>query len=191
MLTVILKMEGGYEVVGEAAGGMSALKVCRETRPELVILDLELPELSGTHVIRLLPAEDWSARVLVYTSSTDESLLRQALAEGPHGFVRKEDPLPELRSALRAVASGSRYISPWSASLLPAHTEEPFKCLTPQECAVLQMIAEGRQKSDIAQVLGTREKEVDHHRRHVMQKLRLRDEGSLTQYAIRHRMVNA
>jgi DNA-binding NarL/FixJ family response regulator len=189
MLAAVLKLDGGYEVVGEAGGGMEALSVCRAKRPELVILDLVLPELSGTHLIRLLLREPWPVRVLVYSGVMDDGMLREALAEGPHGFVRKEDSLPELRTALRAVASGARHISPCSSRLLTGRAEEPAARLTPQECAVLQMIAEGRQTKEIAVALGAAAKTVEHHREHLMEKLALHDVASLTRYAIRHRMV--
>jgi DNA-binding NarL/FixJ family response regulator len=189
MLAFILKSEGGFDVVGEASGGMEALRVCRAKRPELVILDLALPELSGTHLIRLLLAEQWPVRVLVYSGAMDDALLREALEEEPHGFVRKEDSLPELRVALRAVLSGSRHISPWASRLVPSRFEEPRKGLTTQECAVLQMIAEGKQTKEIAVALDVSPKTVEHHRQHLMQKLGLHDIASLTRYAIRHRMV--
>jgi DNA-binding NarL/FixJ family response regulator len=168
---------------------MGGLKVCRATRPELVILDLALPELSGPHLIRLLQAEDWPVRVLVYSGTTDDGLLREALAEEPHGFVRKEDTLQEFRAALRAVTAGSRYLSPWASRLMPAHGDGPRKRLTTQECAVLQMIAEGRQTKEIATVLGVSPKTVEHHRQHLMDKVGLHDVASLTRYAVRHRMV--
>ena len=191
MLVMILKLEGCYEVVGEASGGMEAMKVCRATHPELVILDLALPELSGSHLIRLLLHESWPVRVVVYSGAMDESLLREALAEGPHGFVRKEDSLPELRSALRAVVSGSRHVSRCSEHLVPRRGGDEHELLTPQECAVLQMIAEGRHTKEIAHALGASEKTVEHHRQNLMKKLGLHDVAGVTRYAIRHRMVLA
>ena len=75
MLRLVLKLEGGYEVVGEAGAGLEALRVCRAVRPDIVILDLSLPELNGTHVIRLLRQEPWEVRVVVYTGCVDEALL--------------------------------------------------------------------------------------------------------------------
>ncbi|MEO6789236.1 MAG: response regulator transcription factor [Chthoniobacteraceae bacterium] len=189
MLVIILKMEGGYEVVGEASRGMEALKLCRAVRPALVILDLALPELSGSHLIRLLLHEPWPVRIVVYSGVVDEDLLREALAEGPHGFVRKEDSLPELRTALRAVASGSRHISHCSEHLLPKRDGSVFRTLTPQESAVVQMIAEGHQNKEMATALGVSDKTVEHHRQNVMKKLGLHDVAALTRYAIRHRML--
>ena len=190
MLAAILEMEGGFQVAGQASGGMEGLALCRETKPDLVILDLALPELGGAHLIRLLLREPQPARILVYSGAMDDGLLRDALSEEPHGFVRKEDTLSELRAAVCAVISGARHISPWSARLLPARSDAPSVRLTPQECAVLQMIAEGRQTKEIAEALGASAKTTEHHRQHVMGKLGLHDVASLTRYAVRHRMVS-
>lgn len=191
MLHLVLKLEGGYEVVGEAGGGLEALRVCRAVRPDIVILDLMLPELNGTHLIRLLRQEPWEARVVVYTGSADEGLLREALAESPHGFVRKEDSLPELRAALKAVAAGSRHLSPWASRLLPSKADDALKTLTPMERAVLQMLTEGLHTKEVAEALGSSVKTAEHHRQHVRDKLGLHDVASLTRFAIRHGMVAA
>lgn len=191
MLMLVLNLEGGYEVVGEASGGIAALKVCRSTHPDLVILDLALPELNGAHLIRLLLHEPWPVRVVVFSGAMNEELLRDAMAEGPHGFVRKRDSLAELCMALRAVASGSRHISLCSEHLLPKRGGDSHGLLTPQESAVVQMIAEGQQNKEMATALGVSDKTVEHHRQNVMRKLRVRDVAALTKYAIRHRMVLA
>lgn len=189
MLRLVLKLDGGYEIVGEASGGLEAMRVCRASRPDIVILDLALPELSGTHLVRLLMRESWDVRVVVYSGATDQQLMREAMAEGPHGFVRKEDSLPELRSALKAVAGGARHYSPWASRLLPQKAEEALKGLSAAERAVLHMVAEGIQTKEIAEALGATAKTVDHHRQHLRDKLGLHDVASLTRYAVRHRLV--
>ena len=191
MLRLILNLEGGYEVVGEAGGGREALKVCRAVRPQMVILDLILPELNGTHLIRLLRQESWEPRMVVYTGSADEGVMREALAESPQGFVRKQDSLPELRAALKAVATGARHLSPWASRLLPSKADDALKTLTPMERAVLQMLAEGLHTKEVAEALGSSVKTAEHHRQHVRDKLGLHDVASLTRFAIRHRMVVA
>ncbi|MEO6787071.1 MAG: response regulator transcription factor [Chthoniobacteraceae bacterium] len=188
MLRVILKMEGGYEIVGEAASGLEALKVCRATKPALVILDLGLPELSGTHLVRLLLREPWDVRVLVYSGTADLQLMREALAENPHGFVRKEDSLPELRTALKAVLSGAHHVSPWASRLLPQKADAALKVLTPMEGAVLHMIAEGLHTKEIADAMGISVKTAEHHRQHLREKLDLHDSVALTRFAMKRRM---
>ncbi len=189
MLRLILNLEGGFEVVGEAGSGLEAMKVCRAARPQIVILDLKLPELNGTHLIRLLRQEPWEVRVLVYTGSADEALMLEALAESPHGFVRKEDSLPELRAALKAVVAGARLLSPWASRLMPSKADDALRKLTPSERAVLQMLAEGLHTKEVAEALGASVKTVEHHRQHLRDKLGLHDVAALTRFAIRHRMV--
>ena len=188
----ILLEKAGYKVVGEAGRGMEAMKVCRAKRPDLVVMDLLLPELSGAHVVRLLlEQEDWPVRVVVYSGVTDDALLREALAAGPHGFVCKDDSLQELFAALRAVMAGSRHVSARAERLMPKAGSNGSGALTTQERAVLQMIAEGRQTKEIAEALGASAKTVDHHREHVMKKLGLHDVASLTRYAVRRGWVPA
>lgn len=187
MLRIVLRMEGGYEVVGEAAGGLEAMRVCRELRPRIVILDLALPGLDGTHLLRLLMRESWDVRVVIYSGTMDEDLMREALAEGPHGFVRKEDSLPELRAALRAASTGARHISPWASRLLPSKFNDAEKKLNTHERAVLHMIGEGLQTKEIAEALGATAKAVDHYRQHLRDKLGLHDAAALVRYALRGR----
>ena len=116
---------------------------------------------------------------------------REVLAEGPHGFVRKEDSLPELLTALRAVATGARHVSPWAAQLMPPKTDDTLMMLTPLERAVLQMVAGGKQTKEISEALGSSMKTVEHHRQHLRDKLGLHDVASLTRLAIRHGMLEA
>ena len=190
MLRVILNIEGGYEIVGEAASGLEALKICRFTKPALVILDLALPELSGTHLLRLLQREAWDVRVVVYSGTADQQMMREALAESPHGFVRKEDSLSELRAALKAVVSGARHLSPWASRLLPQKADEAMKGLTAMERAILHMVAEGLQTKEIADAMGATVKTVEHHRQHLRDKLGLHDAVALTRFAMKHQMLS-
>ena len=190
MLRVILNIDGGYEIVGEAGSGLEALKICRATKPALVILDLALPELSGTHLLRLLQREAWDVRVVIYSGTADQQLMREALAESPHGFVRKEDSLSELRSALKAVVAGARHLSPWASRLLPQKSDDAMKALTATERAILHMVAEGLQTKEIADAMGVTVKTVEHHRQHLRDKLGLHDAVALTRFAMKHGMVS-
>ena len=177
-------------MVGEAGSGMEAIHVCRNTRPDLVVVDLMLPELNGLHLTRLLLDVDWPARVVVYSGVGDLELLREALAVGPHGLVCKDDSLKELMTALRVVMAGSRHISTRAERLL-SNNGNGHAALTTQERAVLQMIAEGQHTKEIATALGASQKTAEHHREHVMKKLDLHDVASLTRFAVCHRLVSA
>jgi DNA-binding NarL/FixJ family response regulator len=190
MLAVVLLMDARFRLVGEASGGMEGLRMCRSVRPQVVVLDLTLPELSGLQLIRLLRTEMPQMRVLVYTGAMDGDLLRQAMDLEPDGFVQKEDSLSDLREGLLAVSAGRGFYSSSARGLLRGSRERTLSALTSQETAVLQMIAEGRQSKEIADALCVAVKTVDHHRQNLMNKLNLHEVASLTRFAIRMKLVD-
>lgn len=191
MLAFVLTLEGGFEVVGQAGDGIEALRLCRDLKPNLLILELALPALAGTQVIRLLRGEAANVRVLVYTGVTENGLLRDAMLEEPEAVVRKEDSLDELRAALQAVAAGRRHISPRARQACPERPSRALARLGRPEVAILQMIAEGRINKEMADALGISPKAVDHHRQRMMECLDLHDVASLTRFAVRNGLVDA
>jgi DNA-binding NarL/FixJ family response regulator len=188
-LAFVLKQEPGYEIVAEASGGIEGLTVCRRSQPDIIILDLALPELNGLSLLRLLRLECGTARCLVFTGTCDEELLRCAIALEPHGFISKTDPLPELRHALRILSAGGRFVSKSCERLTRAAREDFPQRLNVYETAVLQMVAESRQTKEIADVLRISVKAVDHHRQRVMSKLDLHDIAAITRFALKNRMI--
>jgi len=193
MLAILLVREGPYEVVGEAGTGFQALRVCQKCRPRLVIMDLALPEMNGVEVIRSLRAQDTEARVLIYSGAQNRELILAGLREGPHGFVHKLDGLGTLREALRIVAAGGTYFTPFATATLDAARGRSMaeRNLTSQERAVLQMIAEGFSSKEMAERLGVAPKTVDNHRAHLMEKLDLHNVAKLTRYALRLGVVTS
>lgn len=183
MLSFIIGREPGLEVVGEVRGGCEALRVCRALKPDIVVLDLAMPDLAGVHVMHSLRESVPGIRVLIYTGTENEVAMRAALMERPDGFVRKTEPLANLRMAIRTVCSGGRYISSF-AEKLSLKPEAALAMLSEKEVAVLQMVARGMLTKEIAEVLGAKPKTVDHHRQHLMDKLGLHDIASLTRFAI-------
>lgn len=183
MLSFVIRLESGMEVVGEVKGGCEALRVCRALKPDIVVLDLAMPDLSGVHVMHGLRESVPGIRVLIYTGTENEAAMRSALMEKPDGFVRKTEPLAHLRMAIRTVSTGGRYISSF-AEKLSMKPEAALAMLTEKEVAVLQMIAGGMLTKEIAEVLDAKPKTVDHHRQHLMDKLGLHDVASLTRFAI-------
>lgn len=192
MLAVVLSREGVYDVVAEAGTGVEALKICRHVKPRMVILDLLLPELSGIEVLRALRAESRETRVLIYTASHHDELILRVLQERPHGFVHKEDTLATLREALRVVANGCSYLTPFATDLLDCnigHEKHGIETLTARERAVLQMVAEGLSSKEVAARLALSTKTVEYHRGQLMQKLRVHEVAGLTRCAVRHGLV--
>jgi len=191
MLGIVLAREGPYEMVGEAGTGFEALKVCRRLKPQLVVLDLILPELNGVEVLRTLRAEMRETRFMVYSGTLNRSLIVEALQARPHGFVHKSDALPTFCEALRAVVGGCSYFTPFATKLMD---DERQVCtasarLTDRERAVLQMIAEGMSNKEMASRFAIAPKTVEHHRAQVMQKLGMHDVATLTRYAVRVGLV--
>jgi DNA-binding NarL/FixJ family response regulator len=191
MLMCILRRESGYEVVGEAGTGLVALQVCANLSPDLVILDLMLPELSGTEVIRRMHHSQPSVRTLVYSGTFSQSLIIEALKCQPHGFVEKTDTLQTLREAISTVAFGGSYFTRCAATFINSPLSGPIGVpgLTDREREILQLVAEGNSSKEISKRLGVASKTVENHRAHLMGKLHVHDVASLTRYAVRHGIV--
>jgi DNA-binding NarL/FixJ family response regulator len=189
MLARILNAELFYEVVAEAHDGLLALEACRHLRPDLVILDLVLPGLSGSEVLRRMRLHFPSMRIVVFSGTQNDSLILNAFQSGPHGFVDKRDSLETLIEAVRAVANGKQYFSAF-APARPIHLPGlPATQLTPRELEVLQLVAESRSSKEIASRLSLSKRTVENHRARIMDKLDLHDVAALTRFAMRRGMV--
>lgn len=191
MLAIVLAKEGPYEIVGEAGTGFEALKLCRRVQPQLVLLDLLLPELNGVEVLRALRGELRDTRFVVYSGTLHRGLIAEALEARPHGFVHKEDSLGTFREALRAVLAGCCYFTPLATRLMDGERQQAQATarLTERERAVLQMIAEGMSNKEMAGRFGIAPKTVEHYRAQVMQKLNIHDVATLTREAVRMGLV--
>lgn len=193
MLATMLAADRRYQIVGEAATGVEALKVCRKAHPDLVVLDLGLPELAGHEVLRELQATPNGARVLIYSGTKNGPLILQTLKCRPAGFVSKFDALATVREAIAAVAAGRGYFTSFVTSYLfdKNVASDLAANLSLRECEVLQMIAEGYSSKEISVRLSIMAKTVENHRGNLMAKLRLHGVASLTRYAISRGLVVA
>lgn len=191
MLAGVLASEGSYSVIGEAANGFDALRVCRKFRPRLIVIELIIPELNGVEVIRALRMEMSDTRVLVYSRAQNRELIVEAMRARPHGFVHKSDALATFSEALRAVTRGCSYFTPFATTLLDSASSDTGTAppLTSRERAVLQMIAEGLSSKEMANRLEIAPKTVEHHRSHLMEKLNVHHVAGLTRYALQLGLV--
>jgi len=191
-LNAILAEEPDLEVVGQAEDGRSALRLVQELKPDVVIMDIGMRELNGVDATRQVVAENPGVRVVALSTYSDKVHVLGMLEAGASGYVIKSSAYDELRSAVRAAASGKTYLSPEVAgAVVEAHLEtrvrdtENKKELSPREREVLQLIAEGRTSAEIAERLYVSAATVDTHRRNIARKLDRHSVAELTKYAIR------
>jgi DNA-binding NarL/FixJ family response regulator len=190
MLAFILPREGPYEIVGEVSTGTEAIERCRELQPRLVVLDLLLPEMSGVEVVRQIRQELRETKMLVYSGTTSDNLIAEAMSARPHGFVHKEDTLQVFREALRAVSEGRNYFTQVAADCTERCNTAKANMLTERERVVLQLVAQGRTTKEIAELLCMAVKTVETHRSNMCAKLDIHDVASLTRFAVRHGFVS-
>ena len=190
MLSWVLIRETHYDIIGEAGSGIEALKLCDNRRPDLLILDLVLPCLSGTEVLRRVRRDLPCTRVLIYSGTCNSILIKEALRERPHGYVEKLEGLKILRQAISTITGGGNYFSDSTRNLLcESRNNEARSCLSQREREILQLIAEGHSSKEISIMLAVALKTVENHRANLMAKLNRHDVASLTRYAASHGMV--
>jgi DNA-binding NarL/FixJ family response regulator len=182
---VRLSVEDDFEVVGEAGDGKAALAAVRTLAPQLVILDLHMPGLSGSELVSAMRAAAPDARILVLTGSLERRTVRDVLAAGADGYVLKEDETEELVSALRRVARGEGHVSARIAAAFEPEGAQGEPELTPREIEILREIARGRGSQQIAAVLGISVGTARKHRENMMKKLGLHNAAEVTAYAIK------
>ncbi|MGW3348028.1 response regulator [Nonomuraea rubra] len=167
------------EIVGEAADGPEALAVALRTAPDLVLLDLRMPKMTGAEVIRLLREQQPGIHVLVLTTFDDDADVLPAIEQGATGYLLKDTPRAELRRAVLAAAAGETVLSPTVAGILTRKAQEPEpRTLSPRELEVLRFIARGATNREVACKLFITEATVKTHLLHVFAKLGVKDRAA-------------
>lgn len=191
-LRALLEREG-FQVSGEAANGHEAVRLARELRPDLAILDVGMPLMNGLDAAREMRKCAPDTQVVLLTMYEDDAYVFEAVRAGIRGYVLKAQAAADLVAAMQAVLRGAVYLSPGiSATMVQAcrtRTEPPAEPLTNRERQVLQLIAEGKTTKEAAQVLGLSVKTADSHRTRLMQKLGIHDTAGLVRYAIRRGVI--
>ena len=197
-LRLSLEERPGWEVCGEASNGLEAVEQVQALRPDVVALDLMMPELGGLEATRRIRASVPTTEVLIFTFQHTEELAAEVLAAGARGYVLKTDPPEAFIAAVEALERHRAYFThsvPESVvdRLLharPLHGVR-FSLLTSRERQVAQLVAEGQRTRDVAEALGISEKTVETHRTAIMRKLNLHSLADLVRYAVRNRIVQA
>ncbi|HEV7459747.1 MAG TPA: response regulator transcription factor [Solirubrobacteraceae bacterium] len=193
-LRLLLDRQPDMEVVAEASDGVEAVEAALSTRPDLCVLDVGMPRLTGLQAAREIKAQAPEVAVLILSMHDDERYVFEALQAGASGYVLKREADNDLVDALRAVARGDAFLTNAAErSLIRAwmedETQGPQEPLTAREREVVKLIAEAHTNAQIADILHLSEKTVESHRANVLRKLGMRDRVELVRYAIRRGLV--
>jgi DNA-binding NarL/FixJ family response regulator len=191
---MILSAESDMEIVGEAGNGREAVELAEHLRPDIVVMDVAMPELNGIEATRRLLASTPHARVIALSMHKDSVYVREILRAGARGYLLKDSGAGDLVSAIRAVASGESYLSPAVSNAVlddyRKHVTNPIDLLSSREREVLQMLAEGKTNKEIAVVLKLSVYTVDAHRGRIMEKLNVHSINELVRFAVRNGLVD-
>lgn len=193
-LKLIISAHPDLEVVGEAANGREAVSMAEKLRPDMVLMDVAMPELNGIEATRRLIGANARIKVLVLSMHKEAVYVREILKAGARGYILKDAIDTELLNAIRSVANGDGYISPAvSGALLNDYRKDvtdPVDLLSGREREVLQLIAEGKTNKEIATRLNLSVYTVDSHRGKIMEKLNLHSTGELVRFALKHGLAD-
>ena len=192
-LRLLLEQQPDIEVVGEAADGAEARDLAIAERPDLAILDVKMPKLTGLQATREIREQAPDVAVLILSMHDDERYLFEALKAGASGYVLKRQADEDLLDAVRAVQRGEPFLTPDAQRALikdvlergPDQADE----LTPREQEVVKLVAEAHTNREIAEILHLSEKTVESHRANAMRKLGMRDRVELVRYAVRRGLI--
>lgn len=190
----ILESQEDMEIVGEASNGREAVQLAAELKPDLVVMDVAMPELNGIEATRRLSEASEKTRVLALSMHRDAVYVREILRAGARGYLLKDAFDSDLVTAVRAVARGEAYLSPAVSDIVLAdyrqHVTDPIDLLTTREREVLQLIAEGKTNKEIAGLLNLSVYTVEAHRGRIMEKLNLHSTGELVRFAVRKGLID-
>ncbi len=190
---LILAQYPGIEVVGEAANGVEAVALTLQFSPDVVVMDIAMPDINGVEATRLVRQQCPESNVLVLSMHKDAAYVRETLRAGALGYLLKDSVDGDLVTAVRAVARGEGFLSPAvSATVISdyqKYVSDPLDLVTPRERQLLQMLAEGKTSKDIAQELKISVYTVDAHRSRIMKKLQLRSIGDLVRFALQRGLI--
>jgi DNA-binding NarL/FixJ family response regulator len=198
-LGCLIEKSGKADIVGEAANGREAVKLARKLKPNIILMDIAMPEMNGIEATRQIRSVLPEVRVIMLSVHTSRQYVFESLRAGAAGYVCKSAAVKELLSAIDKVLAGETYISAELEGLIrhdylrwvrgePIATE--LEKLTDRERNVLQLIAEGHSSSEIAPRLHVSVRTVDSHRFHIMEKLDIRSIAELTKFAIRNGLTS-
>ena len=191
---LILNSQTDMEVIGEADNGREAVEKAEKLRPDVIVMDVAMPELNGIEATRRINRSVPRTRVLALSMHKDSVYVREILRAGARGYLLKDAIDSDLVDAVRHVARGEGYISPAVSDAVLSdyrkHVTDPIDLLTSREREILQLIAEGNTNKDVANLLNLSVHTVDAHRGRIMEKLNLHSTGELVRFAMRKGLID-
>ena len=193
-LKMMLNAQPDMDVVGEAHEGRQAIQEAQRLRPDIVLMDITMPDMNGIEATRQIKKILPDVKVLVLTMHENDEYVFQALRAGASGYILKEAADTDLISALRVVQNGNFYLSPTAQSVMvgdylqrvhAGEEKDSYSSLTEREREILKLVAEGYTNNQMAERLVISPKTVDTHRTHIMDKLNLHSRAELVKYAMR------
>jgi len=197
-LKLLLDRAPDMEVVGEAADGRQTVRLAKELKPDVIIMDVGMPLLNGLEAAAQIVRENERAGIIMLSMHTHESYVLRALDTGARGYLLKDHADEDLEVAVRSIAAGKRYFSPSIAQTLlddyvnlmrERRLQDSYDLLTEREREILQLLAEGKSNKDVAAILGLSPYTVETHRTNLMQKLGLHNTAEIVLYAVRKSII--
>ena len=198
-LRLLLESQPGFSVVGEASDGHQAVEQAEATKPDVVVLDIGMPRLSGPDAALSISGKVPNARIVMVSMHSDESYVLRALKAGARGYLLKASPEADVLAAVRAVAAGNAYFSPAITKLLVEEyvvevrrrgVEDSYDLLSVREKEILHVLASGTSNREIADLLHISISTVETHRNNIFQKLHLHNLAELILYAVRKGLIS-
>jgi two-component system, NarL family, response regulator NreC len=198
-MRLLLERQSGFEVVGEAADGRATIALVEEQHPDVVVMDIAMPNLNGIEATRRITDRYPRTGVVILSMHHDESYVIRSLKAGARAYLLKDALKAELITAIQAVARGKSFFSPKISQMLQEDyvealgrkgADDSYDLLTDREHEILQLIAEGKTNKEIANLLNLSLHTVDTHRTHILQKLNLHSVPELILYAVRKGVIS-
>jgi two-component system, NarL family, response regulator NreC len=198
-LRLLLERESGFQVVAEASDGRQAVDLAERERPDVVILDIGMPNLNGIEAAKQIVAKLPQTKVIVLSMHSDETYVLRALRAGARGYLLKDSAESDILNAIRAVQAGKAYFSPEISRMLvddymrqmqQRGIDDSYELLSAREREIMQMLAEGKTNKEIATMLNLSPHTVETHRSHIFQKLNLHTLPELILYAVRKGVIH-
>ena len=200
-IRALLARAEGIDVVGEAGGGRDAIALARALSPDVILMDIAMPDLGGLEAALEIHKDRPASKIVVLSQYSDPEYVKRALKSGASGYVLKKAAGADLVSAIRAVHRGGLVLDPdvardaitgdTATATVVAAQDDPYERLTDREKQVLKLVAEGRSNKDVAELLGISVKTAMSHREHVMFKLRAHNRTDVIRFALRHGVIRA